>query len=49
MELVPSEDEGIDVDHTEQTPEDIEPPSKRNRKQKNFGDDFITFNVERDP
>jgi hypothetical protein len=46
VELVPPEDEGIDADHTEQTPEDVEPPSKRINKQKNFGDDFITYNVE---
>ena len=42
-ESVPSEDEGIDVDHAEQT------PSKRIRKQKNFGDDFVIYNIEEDP
>ena len=42
-ESVPSEDEGIDVDNAEQT------PSKRIGKQKNFGDDFVIYNIEEDP
>jgi len=38
------EAEGTDAE--EETPEAIEPPSKRSRKQKDLGDDFITYNVE---
>ena len=37
------------VDDEEETLEVAEPPSKRIRKQKDFGDDFITYNVEGDP
>jgi len=41
------EEEGTDAE--EETPEAIEAPSKRIRKQKDFGDDFITYNIEEDP
>jgi len=41
------EAEGTDAE--EETQEVAEPPSKRIRKQKNFGDDFIIYNTEGDP
>ena len=46
-ESISPEEEGIDAE--EETPETVESPSKRIRKQKDFGDDFITYNVEGDP
>jgi len=39
--------EGTDAE--EETLEAIEQPSKRIRKQKDFGDEFITYNVEGGP
>jgi len=46
-ESISPEAEGIDAE--EETPKAIEPPSKHIRKQKDFGDDFITYNVDGDP
>ena len=45
-ESISSEAKGTDAE--EETPKAVESPSKRIRKQKDFGDDFITYNVEGD-
>ena len=46
-ESISPEAEGADTE--EETQEVVEPPFKRIKKQKEFRDDFIIFNVEEDP
>ena len=45
-ESISPEAEGVNAE--EETLKVVEPPSKNIRKQKNFGDNFITYNIEGD-